>query len=66
MLPRGRRRNRVFVYLDPPYVTNGKRLYLNAYEEKDHALLVRYLDMQTALMWIMSYDDSDLIRELIC
>jgi len=64
MLPRGRGRERAFVYLDPPYVTNGHRLYLNAYETDDHARLAHYLGKQTTLPWIMSYDDSDLIREL--
>ena len=64
MLPQGHGQSRVFVYLDPPYVTNGRRLYLNAYEANDHAELARYLDNQTASAWIMSYDDNDLIREL--
>lgn len=63
-LPRGRGRDRVFVYLDPPYVNNGQRLYLNAYKPEDHAQLAHYLDAQNALAWIMSYDDSDLVREL--
>ena len=63
-LPRGRGRDRVFVYLDPPYVNNGHRLYMNAYKPEDHAQLAHYLDAQNALPWIMSYDDSDLVREL--
>lgn len=63
-LPRGRGRDRVFVYLDPPYVNNGQRLYLNAYKPEDHAQLAHYLEAQNALAWIMSYDDSDLVREL--
>jgi DNA adenine methylase len=63
-LPRGRNRSRVFAYLDPPYVNNGQRLYLNAYEAKDHAQLASYLDSQNALPWVVSYDDSNLIREL--
>lgn len=63
-LARGRERSRVFVYLDPPYVTNGQRLYLNAYTSKDHARLARYLRSQTRLPWIMSYDDNALIRKL--
>lgn len=64
MLPRGHGRSHVFVYLDPPYVGNGRRLYLNAYKVDDHARLAHYLNSQSALPWIMSYDDSDLIREL--
>jgi DNA adenine methylase len=63
-LPRGRGRARVFVYLDPPYVNNGQRLYLNAYKPEDHAQLANYLDAQNTLPWIMSYDDSDLVRAL--
>ncbi|MBS1767712.1 MAG: DNA adenine methylase [Acidobacteria bacterium] len=63
-LPRGHRRERVFVYLDPPYVHKGQRLYLNAYMPKDHAKLAHYLEVQSSLPWIMSYDDSELVREL--
>lgn len=63
-LPRGRGRDRVFVYLDPPYVNKGQRLYLNAYETDDHRMLASYLGYQRALPWVMSYDDSELVREL--
>lgn len=63
-LPQGLGRRRVFVYLDPPYVNNGRRLYLNAYKPKDHAKLAAYIDQQKKLPWIMSYDDTDLVREL--
>ncbi|MDH3890578.1 MAG: DNA adenine methylase [candidate division Zixibacteria bacterium] len=63
-LPRGRGRKRVFVYIDPPYVNKGQRLYLNAYEAKDHKFLAKYLRTQKTLPWIMSYDDSALVREL--
>lgn len=63
-LPRGRRRKQVFVYIDPPYVNKGQRLYLNAYEAKDHRLLAKYLRTQKTLPWIMSYDDSALVRKL--
>jgi DNA adenine methylase len=63
-LPRGAKRQQAFVYLDPPYVTNGKRLYLNAYTKRDHAALARYINRQQAVRWIMSYDDDPLIRSL--
>lgn len=63
-LPRGKERERAFVYLDPPYVTNGKRLYLNAFRKRDHAALAAYVHRQHALRWIMSYDDDPLIRNL--
>ncbi len=63
-LPRGRGRKRVFVYLDPPYVSNGRRLYLNAYGRRDHVELAKYVLSQRSLPWIMSYDDDELIRDL--
>jgi DNA adenine methylase len=63
-LPRGRGRSRVFVYLDPPYVIKGQRLYLNAHDTKDHTALSNYLHKQKRLPWIMSYDDSQLVRTL--
>jgi DNA adenine methylase len=64
MLPRGNARRRVFVYLDPPYVNKGKRLYLNSYEARDHVALARYVQAQSLLPWVMSYDDTDLVRSL--
>lgn len=63
-LPRGNARKRVLVYLDPPYVGKGGRLYMNSYRAKDHVLLSKYLLAQKALPWVMSYDDDPLIREL--
>jgi DNA adenine methylase len=63
-LPRGNKRERAFVYLDPPYVAKGKRLYLNAYTKRDHAALATYINRQQAVPWIMSYDDDPLIRDL--
>jgi len=63
-LPTGRGRAKVFVYADPPYVIKGQRLYLNAYEERDHTHLARYLGMQRLLPWLVSYDDAPLIRKL--
>ncbi|WGS86152.1 DNA adenine methylase [Methylomonas sp. UP202] len=63
-LPKNINKNPGFVYLDPPYVNKGQRLYLNAYEPKDHAQIASYLRNQRALPWIMSYDDTDLVRNL--
>jgi DNA adenine methylase len=51
-LPRGRGRKRVFVYVDPPYVSNGQRLYMNAYKADDHKDLAEYLHTQKTLPWI--------------
>ena len=63
-LPKGRKRQRIFVYLDPPYVNNGHRLYMNHYKADDHENLAKYLLAQKSLQWILSYDDCELIRGL--
>ncbi|MBK9624883.1 MAG: DNA adenine methylase [Rhodocyclaceae bacterium] len=63
-LPSGRGRTKAFVYADPPYVIKGQKLYLNAYSPPDHAELAKYLDRQTVLSWLVSYDDAPLIRAL--
>ena len=63
-LPRGRERGRVFAYLDPPYHSNGNRLYLNHYRDRDHGQLARYMQRQRTLSWVMSYDDVPRVRDL--
>ena len=63
-LPRGLDRRRVFVYLDPPYHSNGNRLYLNHYQDRDHRSLARYMQRQRTLNWVMSYDDAAPIRTM--
>ena len=57
-------RKPVFAYLDPPYYSNGNRLYMNAYRNQDHIDLARYIQGQDNLNWVMSYDDTDFIRSL--
>ena len=63
-LPRGNKRERVFTYLDPPYWSNGDRLYMNFYKDREHKTLSRYVQRQTTLNWVMSYDDTHFIRDL--
>lgn len=63
-LPRGSERGGVFVYLDPPYVNKARRLYLNAYEARDHTGIARYLGRQQQLPWLLSYDDTPLVQAL--
>jgi DNA adenine methylase len=54
-----------FVYLDPPYVVKGSRLYLNHYKAEDHASLAKFLlDGGNSYAWVASYDDSSVIRDL--
>lgn len=63
-LPQGKRRSKVFVYLDPPYYSNGARLYLNFYSSREHNALARYIQRQKTLNWVTSYDDTPFIRDL--
>lgn len=55
---------RILVYLDPPYNSMGDRLYMNSYTEEDHRSLAKYLQEKSDLWWVMSYDDTELIRRL--
>ena len=63
-LPKMREQDAAFVYLDPPYYSNGNRLYMNAYKSQDHEDLAQYIKKRDQFGWIMSYDDTDSIREL--
>lgn len=63
-LPIGNGRKNAFVYLDPPYVEKGQRLYLNAYEPEDHGEIAKYIAQQKILPWVMSYDDAELVKRL--
>lgn len=63
-VPRGGRRGSMFVYLDPPYYTQGRRLYFSSYTRDDHRKLAGYVKRQRVLKWMMSYDDNSFIRNL--
>lgn len=53
------------VYLDPPYFRKGQDLYLNFYEEDDHALLASTLkDLPSRVRWMLSYDAHPTIERL--
>jgi len=53
-----------FLYIDPPYVQAGGSLYLNAFNERDHAELANAVNAHANANWLMTYDDSSLIRNL--
>lgn len=53
-----------FLYLDPPYVRQGRHLYMNAFSEADHMGLATWLENQLRLSWVLTYDDHPLIRKL--
>jgi DNA adenine methylase len=52
-----------FVYVDPPYYSQGRKLYRHHYADADHAALATYMKAQ-GYPWLVSYDDHPRIREL--
>jgi len=45
-----------FVYCDPPYYERAQRLYLDTYEQGDHARLARFIQGEVGWKWAVSYD----------
>lgn len=52
-----------FVYVDPPYYAQGRKLYRHYYADSDHVALAEYMTSQ-GYPWLVSYDDHPRIREL--
>ena len=48
------------IYLDPPYVKAGKALYTEYMTEEEHKNLGKVI--LNRQKWVLSYDDSDIIR----
>ena len=53
-----------FVYLDPPYYKKSKQLYYNTYKEADHEQLSSFLKSKKNFFWTLSYDNCTEIRKL--
>ena len=51
------------VYIDPPYVTNGHKLYRFYFENAQHEALSDAVN-SLCVPWLMSYDNHQLIRDL--
>lgn len=51
-------------FVDPPYVTAGGRLYLNAMNEAKHIALSDLMQDGSLPHWLLTYDDHPLIRNL--
>lgn len=56
--------DRTLFFVDPPYVTAGGRLYLNAMNEAKHIALSDMLQGNALPHWVLTYDDHPLIRQL--
>ncbi len=51
----------VVVYLDPPYVKKGRKLYGWAFDDEEHTRLANVLRF-CRYRWMLSYDDHSVIR----
>lgn len=51
-----------FLNIDPPYVKKGPLLYRNSFTREDH-LRLRDSISKLQVPWILTYDDSEFIRE---
>lgn len=52
-----------FVYVDPPYYAQGRKLYRHHYSDADHVALAAFMTAQ-GYPWLVSYDDHPRIQEL--
>jgi DNA adenine methylase len=58
-----RKKDKIFLYIDPPYVNKGADLYMNSYAKKDHENLAKKI-YKMNLKWLVSYDNSSFILDL--
>lgn len=52
-----------FVYIDPPYYSQGKRLYRYYYTDKNHRDLANLMK-KSRFPWLISYDDHPYINKI--
>lgn len=53
-----------FFFIDPPYFTKGKTLYLNILDEEYHSNIALQLKSMTDSAWVLTYDDCPQIRRM--
>lgn len=56
--------DRTFIFFDPPYYNQGKKLYYSSFEDSDHRKLAKLILSLNDFHWITTYDDSDVIKKL--
>lgn len=54
----------VFAYVDPPYYAKGSLLYLNSFNDHQHADLAGLLNRLAHTNWVLTYDMADEIKAL--
>lgn len=54
----------LFIYFDPPYYKQGKRLYKNFFDDEKHVQLSVAIRLMDKFKWIGTYDNEARIREI--
>jgi DNA adenine methylase len=57
-------KEKYFIFLDPPYYNQGKNLYLNFYNNKDHFKWASILELYNNEDWLLTYDNCLEIKEI--
>ncbi|MDX8116114.1 DNA adenine methylase [Escherichia coli] len=57
-------KNKILLYLDPPYYIKGQGLYRNFYEHDDHVLVMKKLTEINFPNWLVSYDNAKEIKDI--
>ena len=58
-----KRKENIFIYIDPPYFLKGSDLYMNFYSKDDHKKVANRIKKMKK-RWLVSYDDNDFILNL--
>lgn len=53
-----------FIFLDPPYYKQGKKLYTNFYRHENHVSLQKKISSLKEYYWIVTYDLAEEIEEI--
>jgi len=53
-----------FCFIDPPYFTRGKALYLDTMDHNYHSALAGTLNSMPHAAWVLTYDDSPQVRRM--
>lgn len=51
------------VYIDPPYIQQGRKLYRYHYQMRQHRQLAKFIQEQS-YPWIVSYDHHEAVKEM--
>lgn len=58
------RRPSTFIYADPPYFDKAGSLYLNSFDDSDHAKLAECLNGYADAKWMLTYDNVPQVKDL--